>query len=26
MVDRERLWGPWGRYRPTKEYPKLLGA
>ena len=26
MVDRERLWGPWGRYRPTKEYPNLLGA
>ena len=26
MVDRERMWGPWGRYRPTKEYPKLPGA
>jgi hypothetical protein len=26
MVDRERLWGPWGRYRPTREYPNLLGA
>jgi hypothetical protein len=26
MVDRERMWGPWGRYRSTKEYPKLLGA
>ena len=26
MVDRERMWGPWGRYRSSQEYPKLLGA
>jgi hypothetical protein len=25
-ADRPRLWGPWGRYRSTRDVPRLLGA